>query len=91
MGLHAGTARLFLIRSMQPIRHLRSAGTKAFRQHKEQLQAYRGGINITPALYDRAAYAVVQIARQSDTQLVDPAVNLDQTNIKVTQGRLAKP
>lgn len=64
-----------------------------FANIKEQLQAYRAGINITPGiLYDQSkAYAVVQeIARQSDTQLVDPAVSLDQTNIKVTQGQVGQ-
>lgn len=67
---------------------------KSFAENlKEQYLAYRHGVNITPGIvYDQAkAYAAVQeIARQSDVQLVEPAITLDNTDIKVIKGQIGQ-
>jgi len=61
-----------------------------FANLKEQLGAYRNGVNITPGIvYDQSkAYAIIQeIARQSDIQMVEPSISLEQTDIKVIRGQ----
>jgi len=60
---------------------------------REQLHAYRAGVNITPAIvYDQAkAYAVVQeLARQADLPLIEPAINLEKTKVNVTKGQVGR-
>lgn len=64
-----------------------------FTNLKEQLQAYRTGMNINPGIiYDQTkAYSIVQeIARQSDIQMIDPSISLDQTDIKVIEGQVGQ-
>lgn len=61
-----------------------------FANLKEQLGAYHNGVNITPGIvYDQSkAYAIIQeIARQSDIQMVEPSISLEQTDIKVLKGQ----
>ncbi len=61
-----------------------------FANLKEQLGAYRNGVNITPGIvYDQSkAYTIIQeIARQSDIQMVEPSISLEQTDIRVIKGQ----
>lgn len=60
---------------------------------KEQLKAYREGINISPSIvYDQSkAYAIVQeIARQSDVTPIEPSISLENTDIQVTKGQTGR-
>ena len=60
---------------------------------REQLDAMRQGVNITPGIiYDQAkAYQVIQeIALETNIPLIEPSLTLDNTQVKVVKGQAGR-
>lgn len=69
----------------------RSGGV--FANLKEQFLALKSGVNIDPSvLYDqRSAFTVMQdIARQIDQPVIEAAITLEGTDVKVSQGQVGR-